>query len=333
MKLLLFTDLHFGNKNNSESFNQQCIDFLNFVVETSLENTIDEIVFLGDWTHDRNKINLLTLNYSYKGLEILNVLNIPIKMIVGNHDMYYKQTREVNSLPFASAFPNIQLIDKPYEENGLLYIPFLTEEESFSDYIKQYSPTYVFCHEEFPSFMLNAKVKMDGEYNPHKFSGPNRILAGHFHLRQEKNNITYIGNCFSHDFSDNNEWLNKGLAILDTDTNDITYLEWNKAPKYLIKRLSTLTQDDYTLQHINLKIINDVNLSQLDVSTLESSIQNLPNVVSCSVYPVELDVEYSKTDEQIENIEDLSSLIVTLMTTLEITDIDNGLLIKEFMEL
>ena len=48
MKYVLLTDIHFGNKGNSDEFNQQCLDFLDFVEEKTCDMEIDGAIFLGD---------------------------------------------------------------------------------------------------------------------------------------------------------------------------------------------------------------------------------------------------------------------------------------------
>ena len=225
MKYILLTDIHFGNHGNSDEFNQECNNFLKFV-EKTIENRedIDGAIFLGDWFHNRNSINVKTLKAGIEGLYTFGSIGRGNSyMIIGNHDLYYKDRRDVNSIIIPEGEIGVNLVEEPIylEEQKFLFLPWLINEEKLEDYIKQYNPEYVFGHFEIPSFSFNKLVKKEGEYNPENYKGPKRILSGHFHLRQEKNNITYIGNCFSHDFSDVNDWHNKGFAILDTDKNSL----------------------------------------------------------------------------------------------------------------
>jgi bisphosphoglycerate-independent phosphoglycerate mutase (AlkP superfamily) len=48
-KGLLFTDIHFGKKQNSDAHNQQCIDFINFVCNSITSHKIDHIIFLAEF--------------------------------------------------------------------------------------------------------------------------------------------------------------------------------------------------------------------------------------------------------------------------------------------
>ena len=51
MKYILFSDIHFGNKSNSDEFNQQCLDFLDFIIDKTQNMDIDGAIFLGHWYH------------------------------------------------------------------------------------------------------------------------------------------------------------------------------------------------------------------------------------------------------------------------------------------
>ena len=61
MKYILLSDIHFGHKGNSEEFNKQCLDFLDFVAQDTENKDIDGAIFLGDWFHTRNNVNVKTL--------------------------------------------------------------------------------------------------------------------------------------------------------------------------------------------------------------------------------------------------------------------------------
>lgn len=324
MKFILFSDIHYGKKGNSEDFNKQCQDFLDFVIDkTKDRNDINGAIFMGDWFDCRNNINVKTLNYGTEGLyKFAQIGKGNSYLILGNHDLYYRDRRDVNSVIIPEGDIGIEVIDEPIymDEYQILLCPWLINEEKLTDLIQEYNPKYVFGHFEIASFPLNKMSKMEGEYNPVDYQGPVRICSGHFHTRSEKNNITYIGNCFSHDFSDVNDWHNKGFAILDLDTNEIEYYEWENAPKYCVMNISELNSIDMSNNMI-LKLRNDINMKPLDLTKLVDSLKELPNIVECSVYPSELiDIEKNNEENNIENIENVDSLIVELISSLENTD-------------
>lgn len=322
MKLVLLTDIHFGCKGNSDEFNQQCLDFLDFVQETVSEKDVDGAIFLGDWFHNRNAINVKTLKHGIEGIYSLgNIGNGNSYMILGNHDLYYRDRRDVSSIVIPEGDTGVQIIDEPIMVDNLLLCPWTTSDEKLSEIIAEHKPDYVFCHPEIPSFSFNKSSKYEGEFDPQEYSGPKRICCGHFHMRQEKNNITYIGNCFSHDFSDVNDWHNKGFAILDTETNGIEYFEWENAPKYCVTKISQLNSIEFG-SNMYLKLINDVNMKPLELNKLQEQLEQIPNIKDCMVYPNELAVVKETVDEaKIENIENIDTLITELLSTLDMENV------------
>lgn len=340
MKHIILTDIHFGAKGNSDEFNEQCIEFLKFVKQKSSEiikvEDLGETIFMGDWFHHRSTINVKTLNFGIQGLQILSEIGYKgVKFILGNHDLYYRERRDIFSIPsIKTNNSEIQIIDKPtMDDNGYLYCPWLIGEEKLTDLIHQYNPTYVFGHFEIPTFSFNKLSKYDGEFNPSDYKGPKRILSGHFHLRQEKNNITYIGNCFSHDFSDANDWKNKGFAVLDTETNEITYYEWKDAPKYCVSTISNLNSIELE-NNTFIKLINDVNMKQIDLNKLKEDLLSVPMVKDCFIIPNQFDI--SKCNDKttkINQILDLENIIIDLLKNLDISNINNDKLIETYNSL
>lgn len=337
MKYIIFTDIHFGNKGNKDDFNEECLSFLNFVEEkTSKMNDIDGAIFLGDWFHNRNSINVKTLKYGIEGLYKFGSIGRGNSyLILGNHDLYYIDRRDVSSIFVPEGEIGVNIVEEPiYMENEkFLFLPWLINEEKLENYIKKYNPEYVFGHFEIPSFSFDKLIKKEGEYNPENYKGPKRILSGHFHLRQEKNNITYIGNCFSHDFSDVNDWHNKGFAILDTNKNELEYFEWENAPKYCTTSISKLNSIEFS-NNMYLKLINDVQMKQMEVNQLKEELENLPNIVDCFIYPNELELAKSIVeDESLEHISNIEDLIVSLLNELTMENINNSKLIEIYKNL
>ena len=96
-KAILFTDIHFGMKNNSRHHNQDCEDFIIWMIDEAHKRGIKKCFFLGDWHHNRASINVSTLNYTTSNLRRLNDNFEQVIMITGNHDLYYREKREIHS--------------------------------------------------------------------------------------------------------------------------------------------------------------------------------------------------------------------------------------------
>ena len=80
------------------------------------------ILFLGDFHHNRNSINITTMDYSLRLLEKLDATGLRTMFIPGNHDLYHKDKRTLNSIKYISKFKNIQLINDQYSEDSVASI-------------------------------------------------------------------------------------------------------------------------------------------------------------------------------------------------------------------
>lgn len=221
-KTVVFTDCHFGLRHNSAEHNQDIIDFLQWFVSVAKERGAETCIFMGDYHHHRSTVNAQTQDFMIKGMQILNDNFIKTYFLVGNHDLYYRENRSITSSKFATLFPNIVLVDKPMIKGDVALIPWLVEEE-WKD-VTNIKSKYIFGHLELPGFKMNAMVEMPdhGNLNAEHFQHQDLVFSGHFHKRQTKGKINYIGNPFGHNYSD----------VWDFERGGI-YLEWGKEPEFL----------------------------------------------------------------------------------------------------
>ena len=246
-KAAFFTDIHFGLKSNSHQHNQDCLDFVNWYVEQAKMHGCDTGFFLGDWHHNRSSLNVTTLNYSIKALEVLNSSFDQFYFIPGNHDLYYRDRRDVASVVFADNFNTIKLIKEPMHIDNVTLLPWMVNDEW--KHVKKIKTPYVFGHLELPHFMMNAMVAMPDHNELHEdhFTNQSLVVSGHFHKRQKRGNIAYMGNAFPHNYADVND-DDRGMMILENGKDPI-YLSWPNAPKYRLMKLSELlTNPELTLQ-------------------------------------------------------------------------------------
>lgn len=221
-KVVCFTDIHFGLRHNSAEHNKDCLDFIDWIIAEAVAKGADTCFFLGDWHHHRSNINILTLDYTMQALRKLNAAFKKTYIMVGNHDLFYREKRSVHSMVVGSEFPNIILVDKPLVEGDVALIPWLIEEE-WKD-VGNIKTKYLFGHLELPGFKMNAMVEMPdhGNLNAQHFSHQDYVFSGHFHKRQTKGKINYIGNPFGHNYSD----------VWDFERGGI-FLEWGKEPEFM----------------------------------------------------------------------------------------------------
>lgn len=241
----IFTDIHLGRKNSSEIHNKDCFDFIQWFVEQCKNNSADHVIFMGDWFEHRDSISGKTLDWSHRCIKYLEEeLNVPIFFIIGNHDLVYRNSRNAFNTKIFEPFKNLIIIDDNLSVNiadkSCLFCPYLFEQE-YADQIKNInSHDVVFGHFEFKGFVVTGETKVLDHGPEHEdFKKPKRIFTGHFHKRQNKNNVYYIGNTFPMDYSDAND-TERGMALYEYENDDLEFINWENAPTYIHCNFSDL---------------------------------------------------------------------------------------------
>jgi DNA repair exonuclease SbcCD nuclease subunit len=336
-----FTDIHWGKKNNSEIHNQDCLRFVEWFCENVKNNKeIDHIIFMGDWFEHRSAINGLTLDYAYKGAKLLKDLGMPVYFIVGNHDLYYRYSRDVYSTNFFDSLGFI-LINEPtvIEETykPTLLCPFLFESE-YPSLAQYFTVPIWFGHFEFKGFVVTGDTKkMDHGPDPDDFEGPTRIFSGHFHKRQSNKNITYIGNTFPVDFSDAND-TERGMSIYDYENDDMVFIDWNECPSYIKTDLKSLIADAVTILKKDATVKCLVNM---DID-YEKSIKLKEQLVTKYALryielhespEIDIALQDTEVDDSIDQLDSTDSQVRAMLGTIEAPSIDNDKLIAIYGEL
>jgi DNA repair exonuclease SbcCD nuclease subunit len=266
-KAAMFTDIHLGRRNNSEEHNTDCVNYVDwFCEQVKKDKSIDHIYFLGDWYEHRSSINGLTLQYSNRCAKKLNSLGLPIYFIVGNHDLHNRNNRDVFNTEIFEHLSNFNVINDitvlTNVHNSVLLIPYIYENEN-AELLKHEKVPVALGHLDLAGFILTGEHSISTHGLDHKkfFKKQKRVFSGHFHKRQEADNIHYIGNTFPMDFSDANDNA-RGMAIYNFETNALEFIDWPDCPKYITCKLSDALEDgDILLSGARVRCTVDVEIS------------------------------------------------------------------------
>lgn len=336
-KAAMWSDTHFGAKSNSSQHNQDCLDFAKFFcAEVTKDKSIDHLVFMGDWFDHRNAINIDTLNYSYKAMSLINSLGLPVYFLVGNHDMYMRHTRDIHSLIYVNEFKNFNLIDRPeIMENGerkIMFLPYIFEEEYTKLLGEINESDIVYGHLELKGFVLTGTHNVLEHGPDHTlFQNPKKIFTGHFHKRQNKDNVHYIGNPYPLNYSDAND-TDRGYATYEYEGDKLEYHNWLVAPSYIKCNLSTLMEDHKTIlrDKASVKCLDDIHISIEESAKIREKFIKKYNLRE---FYIEEETESVASDEEITldgmELESTDAIIKELLKTKVDSDIlDKDKLIK-----
>lgn len=309
-KIAIFSDLHLGVRTNSDTWHTRAIEWATWFRNELRQKNIKDIVFCGDWHHNRSEIAVNTLQASADILDILSEFNMVC--ITGNHDLFYKHRTDVSSLSIYKNRKNLHVFDTIETVEAFdRVISFCPWNTLVKDIPKS---DVIFGHFEVETFKMNSyKVCDEGIKVKDLLNKSSIIISGHFHTRHEKKytkgNIIYVGNPFEMDFGDINN--SKGYYILDLDTLDYDFYENPISPKHVKLHLSEFAQEsNITPRIVNLVSNNivkfkiDLNINQDDLEFLLNHLSNLkPEELT-----VDYDINFNRIIDDFENREDLSSI-------------------------
>jgi len=160
-KTLVFSDQHFGVKGNSPTRQKIGVQVIREIITYTKKNNVKNIIFCGDWFHSRATLDVSTLDIAFKCVQAL-AREAKIWIILGNHDLYLKNSVDVSSMNIFKSSSNVRVVDKPLEVslNGkaALLVPWLADLSGF----KRDSYDFLLGH-----FEISAKFLMQSYAEEH----------------------------------------------------------------------------------------------------------------------------------------------------------------------
>ena len=332
-KAAIFTDIHFGLKSNSTLHNDDCLAFVHWATTKAKEEGCDTCLFLGDWHNNRASLNIVTLNYSLRALEHLNEHFDRVLFIPGNHDLYYRDKRDIQSVEWAKHLPKVEICNDWFNSGNVVIAPWLVGDDHKR--LTKMSGQYLFGHFELPGYLMNAMVEMPdhGELQRDHLSGFHHVFTGHFHKRQTKKNITYIGNAFPHNYADAGD-DERGLTILEWG-QDPTYHAWPGQPTYRVYGLANLIDNAARLlkPKMHVRVNLDIEISYEEANFIKETFVKDYELREMSLIPNKsagVDEDMAPGEIKFESVD---QIVTDQLTNIESEFYDNKLLLKIYQNL
>jgi len=331
-KTVVFTDLHLGMKNNSREHNATCENFIKWMIEQAKEWGSKTAIFSGDFHHSRSAINISTLNYSVSGLKLLNEYFDNVVMVLGNHDVYFRDRIEIHSIPYVNQFPNIHIIDKIKQFGDVTFVPWLVSDEWKK--VSKIKTPYIFGHFELPNFKMNASVVMPdhGQLNKDHFKNQRQVFSGHFHKRQRYDNIYYIGNAFPHNYSD--AWDDDRGMMFWEPGKEPRFKAFPDAPKYRTLMLSQVLTNPpmYIDNRTYARIMIDIDINYEEANFIKELLEVELEAKEITFTTKKInDIEVDNTVNI--NFESLDTIVISHLKSIESNTLDSNELIKIYQSI
>ena len=309
-KVAIFSDLHLGVHSNSSYWHNYAVEWALWFRDECRSKGIKDLIFAGDWHHNRSEISVNTLQISADILDILSEFNLIA--ITSNHDIYYKHRTDVNSLTIFKNRKNVTVLEE-YEtleafDKKISFCPWNTATKDIEE------SDLIVGHFEIETFKMNTyKTCEEGVKVKDLLKKSELVISGHFHTRHEKKfgagTILYVGNPFQMDFGDAGN--QKGYHILDLDTMEYEFFANNISPNYNKISLSDMVQAGEITPIIRAKFTNNIVKVKIDMNISQEDMDILQRTLSClkpEVLTYDYDINFNRILDNKEDIEDLSGV-------------------------
>jgi len=228
MKIALLNDTHCGVRNNNQMFAEYQGRFYSQIFFPYLDkHNINTIIHLGDYFDRRRDVNFYSLHKNREHfVEPMIERNITMDLIVGNHDIYFKNTNELNSPDYLLDFENINIFKDPLVKNydglDICLVPWINTEnyDDVVEFLDICSADIVMCHGEITGAEVNPGHFQGGGTSPNMFKRFEQVYSGHYHHKSVLDNIKFLGSQMEFTWNDFGD--DKHFHILDTETRELT---------------------------------------------------------------------------------------------------------------
>ena len=330
MKIAILNDTHAGVRGDMVEMSKYAGRFYEEVFFPYLdEHDIKHIIHLGDYFDRRKYINFSTLKADKKHfIEPMLERGITMDLILGNHDVYYKNTNDVNApelLLFES--DNINIIYQPevreYDGVNVALVPWINP-ENYADsveFLMSANADTCMGHFEFEGALMMPGMTCQHGLDHSYVKRFDKVYSGHFHQKSEFANIKYLGSQMQFTWSDYGD--EKYFHIFDTDTremkpihNPITMFEklFYDDTKESFETISNMNYEKFRGKFTKVIVVNKDNPYWFD-SMLDKLHEASPLHVSVVDDHKHMDL---MDDSDIEGVEDTLTILEKYIDGLEI---------------
>ena len=281
MKIALLTDTHFGARNDNLNFNDYFYDFYEGLFFPYLQqNNIKHCIHLGDLMDRRKYVSYRILkDFRERFIQPFNHLKINLHILVGNHDIYFRNTNDINSLNelLGQKHNNIFIYSEAQEVNfdgfPILMMPWINPQNEIYSFgmMDETKADTMMSHLEVVGFEMHGGHTSESGFDKSQFKKFDTVFSGHYHKKSDDGQIYYLGTPYQMTWSDYN--CPKGFHVFDTETRELTRIV--NPQKIFEKIYYDDTQEDYDShdveqyksKYVKLVVVNKNDLYKFDKFT------------------------------------------------------------------
>lgn len=301
-KVLLYADIHIHPHGGKLSKMEECLRTLQWIYDQARENSISNVICLGDLFHNREQINTLAYQSTFEIIESAKLEGIETYLLLGNHDIYLRESFKVNALRPFTYISTIITEPTTLEIDGVScdFLPYVERPQKCIEHHFSSSKSRVlFGHFSVAGGVTNKlwahKYRLlddsderdveEEQVQIASFDRYDRVLLGHFHSRQtlsESDKIHYVGSPVQVDYRD--AMSEKGIEIFDLKSLDGEFIENHFSPKYFVLP-SEEDLKSYVSEGSHVRLVVPANLGSTEILEMKERVLSEYSLSSVEIVP------------------------------------------------
>ena len=332
MKIAILNDTHCGIRNSSQIFLDNASEFYSNVFFPECEKAgVKQIIHLGDYYDNRKVINIKALNHNRKHfLQEMRKRGMIMDIVPGNHDTYFKNTNDMNSLKeLLGHFMNeVNIIMEPtvmeYGSLKIAMLPWICQDnyDKSLEFIANCKADWLAAHLELNGFEMMRGVKSTHGMSHDLFQKFELVLTGHYHVQSRKDNIWYLGSQMEFFWSDAHD--PKFFTIIDTEKRSLNRIRnFHTLFEKIVYNDKETDYNKYDVKKLNKKFVKVVVVERSDTFAFD---QFIDRIQSQDIYDLKISENFNEfiganvNDEGLE-VDDTPQLMDDYVDGVE-TDLD-----------
>ena len=171
-----------------------------------------------------------------------------------------------------------------------------------------------------------------GELQPNHFINQEYVFSGHFHKRQTKGNVTYMGNAFPHNYAD--AWDDeRGMMFLEWGGTP-EYKTWPGQPVFRTFKLSQLLEkpEDHLKENMYCRVTIDVQITFEEANFIKEQFIPQFKLRELMLIPEKVEIE-SNIDPIDVSFESVDTIVLNQIEQLDGETYDRRMLTEIYRDL
>ena len=329
----------FGARNDLKVFHEFFKEFfIDQFIPYLIANDIKIVFQLGDLFDRRKYINYYSLDECKRYFfDRLNEHGIILHTLVGNHDIYWRESLAVNSSSLVlGEYYNINVHQDPVtieiQDTYIDIIPWICpeNEREITEFISKSKSDICIGHFEIAGFSMYRGMECHDGLSRDMFNKYEQVWSGHYHTRSKQENITYVGTPYEMTWQDYAD--PKGFHTFDLETRTLEFIQ-NNSTIFIKLEYDDSNGDPIDLREYNLAntFVKLVVIKKTDYYKFDKFINTLHSKGCYDIKIIEDLSEFSdgEVGEEI-NLEDTISVLSHYIDSIQ-TDLDKEK-VKSYMK-